>query len=372
MTTIINGSSPSITFSDGSAQTSATRPFLNRIINGAMVIAQRATTATANLTTAASGLFIADRFRAVITAGTGVFTFAQDSSLYPTGFTYSLKATVTTAYTVTGTDRYEIAQLIEGYNIADLSWGTASAQTITVSFWVRSSLTGTFGGVVQNANADYNYPFSYTVSVANTWEQKTITITGPTTGTWATDNTQGLKVVWSLGCGSTRLGTAGAWSATRFEGVTGQTQLIATNGATFNITGVQLEKGATATSFDYRDYGREMIMCQRYYTQFGKEQGYTPLASLGVSYNATNTLIPLILPVKMRTYPTFVVSTAEIVEWQTTNSWPVTTYTTPTDQSGMQTQLINVGIGSSSFTAGRVTSIRTTSTAGYIGFSAEL
>jgi hypothetical protein len=238
--------------------------FRNRIINGAMVIAQRATTATANSTTAASGLFIADRFRAVITAGTGVFTFAQDSSLYPTGFTYSLKSTVTTAYTVTGTDRYEIAQLIEGYNIADLSWGTASAQTITVSFWVRSSLTGTFGGVVQNANADYNYPFSYTVSVANTWEQKTITITGPTTGTWATDNTQGLKVVWSLGCGSTRLGTAGAWSATRFEGATGQTQLIATNGATFNITGVQLEKGATATSFDYRPYGTELSLCQRY------------------------------------------------------------------------------------------------------------
>jgi hypothetical protein len=239
--------------------------FRNRIINGAMVIAQRATTATANLTTAASGLFIADRFRAVITAGTGVFTFAQDSSLYPTGFTYSLKSTVTTAYTVTGTDRYEISQLIEGYNIADLSWGTASAQTITVSFWVRSSLTGTFGGVVQNANADYNYPFSYTISVANTWEQKTITITGPTTGTWATDNTQGLKVVWSLGCGSTRLGTAGAWSATRYEGVTGQTQLIATNGATFNITGVQVEKGSTATAFDYRPYGTELALCESYF-----------------------------------------------------------------------------------------------------------
>lgn len=273
--------------------------FKNRIINGTITIAQRTTTATANSTTASSGLFVADRFRAVITAGTGVFTFAQDSAVYPTGFTYSLKATVTTAYAVTSTDRYEISQLIEGYNIADLSWGTASAQTITVSFWVRSSLTGTFGGVVQNANADYNYPFSYTISVANTWEQKTITITGPTTGTWATDNTQGLKVTWSLGCGSTRLGTAGAWSATRFEGATGQTQLIATNGATFNITGVQLEKGSTATAFDYRDYGRELIMCQRYY--YAAASGYINYPAFHYSTSAY-TFVPF--PVLMRTDPT--------------------------------------------------------------------
>jgi hypothetical protein len=279
--------------------------FKNRIINGTITIAQRTTTATANSTTASSGLFVADRFRAVITAGTGVFTFAQDSTLYPTGFTYSLKATVTTAYSVTSTDRYEISQLIEGYNIADLSWGTASAATVTLSFWVRSSLTGTFGGVVQNANADYNYPFTYTISVANTWEQKTITITGPTTGTWATDNTQGLKVTWSLGCGSTRLGTAGAWSATRFEGATGQTQLIATNGATFNITGVQLEKGSTATSFDYRPFGTELALCQRYFQYIaGSSLSGDQYVMAGMCNTSTQARFTYTYVVPMRTGPT--------------------------------------------------------------------
>ena len=212
----ISGTS-GVTFPDSSLQAAAASPYVlkNRIINGAMVINQRGVSVTANTST--SGTYITDRFREVVTAGTGVFTVAQDTSA-PVGFVNSLKATVTTAYSVTGTDRYEISQLVEGYNIADLGWGTANAKTVTLSFWTQSSLTGTFGGVIQNANADYNYPFTYTISVANTWEYKTVTVAGPTSGTWATDNTQGLKVTWSLGCGSTRLGTAGAWSSTRYEG----------------------------------------------------------------------------------------------------------------------------------------------------------
>ena len=228
-----------------------------------MMIDQRNAGASVTANTSTSGTYITDRFREVVTAGTGVFTVAQNASA-PVGFINSLKATVTTAYSVSGTDRYEISQLVEGFNISDLAWGTANAKTVTLSFWVRSSLTGTFGGVIQNANADYNYPFAYTISSADTWTQISVTATGPTSGTWATDNTQGLKVTWSLGCGSTRLGTAGAWSSTRYEGVTGQVQLIGTNGATFYITGVQLEKGSTATSFDYRPYGTELALCQRY------------------------------------------------------------------------------------------------------------
>jgi hypothetical protein len=154
---------------------------------------------------------------------------------------------------------------VEGFNAADLAWGTASAQTITMSFWVRSSLTGTFGGVVRNSANNRSYPFSYTISSANTWEQKVITIAGDTTGTWVTNNGIGLRIHWGLGVGSTTSGTAGAWSASEFNSATGATSVVGTNGATFYITGVQLEKGSTATSFDFRSIGTELVLCQRYF-----------------------------------------------------------------------------------------------------------
>ena len=151
-------------------------------------------------------------------------------------------------------------------NVADLNWGTANAKTITISFWVRSSLTGTFGGSVFNSAANRSYPFSYTITTANTWEYETITIAGDTTGTWvgATNGT-GLDLNFGLGVGSTFSSTAGAWAAGGYYAPTGATSVVGTNGATFYITGVQLEVGSTATSFDYRPYGTELQLCQRYY-----------------------------------------------------------------------------------------------------------
>jgi len=264
----------------------------NRIINGDMRIDQRNAGASVTVSGAVYGV---DRFRAVQTGGTGVFTIQQDSS-YPSGFIKSLKATVTTAYSPTTTDRYEISQLVEGNNTADLNWGTAAASPVTLSFWVRSSLTGTFGGVVQNENADYNYVFSYSISAADTWEYKTITVSGPTTGTWATGNGQGLKVTFSIGCGSTRLGTAGSWSSTRYEGATGQTQLIATNGATWYITGVQLEVGDVATPFEHRIYGEELALCQRYYTEATPQMVH--------AFSSTQVTGKLSYPMTMRATPT--------------------------------------------------------------------
>jgi hypothetical protein len=126
-------------------------------------------------------------------------------------------------------------------------------------------LTGTFGGALTNSAETRSYPFSYTISAANTWEQKTITVAGDTSGTWLTTNGVGIKVIWGLGVGSTYSGTAGAWAGSAYYSATGATSVIATNGATFYITGVQLEKGSTATSFDYRPYGTELALCQRYY-----------------------------------------------------------------------------------------------------------
>jgi hypothetical protein len=197
----------------------------------------------------------------------------QQSTVAPAGFNNSLLYTVTTADTSLGVNQnYSVQQRIEGFNVADLGWGTASAQTVTLSFWVRSSLTGTFGGCIQNSDANRSYPFTYTITAANTWEYETITIAGDTSGTWLTTNGIGINVSFGLGMGSTYSGTAGAWAGSQYWSATGATSVVGTSGATFYITGVQFEVGSQATSFDFRDYGRELILCQRYYEVYAYPQ----------------------------------------------------------------------------------------------------
>jgi hypothetical protein len=186
-------------------------------------------------------------------------------------------ATSSSAYAVLTGDYFAFSQQIEGNNVADLAWGTASAATVTLSFWVRSSLTGTFGGAVSNSAVNRSYPFTYTINAANTFEQKTITIAGDTSGTWLTDTGIGFRVWFGLGVGATYSGTANAWAGADYRSATGATSVVGTSGATFYITGVQLEVGSTATSFDARDYGRELILCQRYYEQ-SYSQGTIPAA----------------------------------------------------------------------------------------------
>jgi hypothetical protein len=254
-----------VTFPDSSLQTAAASPFVlkNRIINGDMRIDQRNAGASVTINTAAY-TFTMDRWGAYGQATDGVYT-VQRSTTAPTGFVNSLLATVTTADASIGASQFYILRHpIEGYNIADLNWGTANAATVTLSFWVRSSLTGTFSGSLTNGGYTRSYPFSYTISVANTWEQKSITIAGDTTGTWTTDNTAGINVYIDLGSGSSNKGTAGAWTGSGLVGTTGSVNLIGTNGATFYITGVQLEVGTSATPFERRLYNQELANCQRY------------------------------------------------------------------------------------------------------------
>jgi hypothetical protein len=193
------------------------------------------------------------------------FTGAQ-SSTAPTGFSNSLIITSSSSYSVLSTDYFVLRQHIEGFNFADCGFGTASASTTTLSFWVRSSLTGTFGGSLYNSAGTRSYPFSYTINTANTFEQKTITIPGDTSGTWigATSGV-GISVSFSLGAGSTFNSPANAWAGGFYTQPSGSTSVVGTNAATFYITGVQLERGSTATSFDYRPYGTELQLCQRYY-----------------------------------------------------------------------------------------------------------
>jgi hypothetical protein len=243
--------------------------FKNRIINGAMVIDQRNAGASVNNGTGATNAFPVDRWALYGSQATKCTGQRNAGSVTPpTGFVNYLGVTSSSAYSVLTGDYFNVYQRIEGFNTADLMWGTANARTITLSFWVRSSLTGTFGGSLSNNAFNRSYPFTYTISAANTWEQKSLTIAGDTTGTWATDNTIGIAVYFGLGAGSTFSGTAGAWAGSGLFTATGATSVVGTNGATFYITGVQLEVGSTATSFDIRPYGTELQLCQRYYQSF--------------------------------------------------------------------------------------------------------
>jgi len=292
--------STGVTFPDNSTQTTAATGFgfKNRIINGAMVIDQRNAGASV---TPISGQFVADRFYYTVSQASKL-TAQQSSITSLAGFINMLRTTSSSAYSVLSTDIFALRQTIEGLNVADLSWGTANAATVTLSFWVRSTLTGTFGGSLRNSAADRSYPFSYTISAANTWEQKSITVVGDTSGTWLTTNGVGILLSFGLGVGSTNSGTAGAWAAGSFVSATGATSVVGTNGATFDITGVQLEKGSTATSFDYRPYGTELALCQRYYFQYVK--GTDQSVGIGTYYSATSMYTVIQTPVTMRATPT--------------------------------------------------------------------
>jgi len=281
--------------------------FKNRIINGAMMIDQRNAGASVNLSSTPA--YPVDRFYVRTQSGSG--STAQRSTTAPAGFTNSVVVTIGTgAAPTTGQINYLI-QSIEGFSIADFGWGSLNAKAVTLSFWVRSSLTGTFGGAVGNASVNRSYPFTYTISVANTWEQKTVTIAGDTTGTWATDNSTGINLFLDLGSGATYQGTSGSWAAADYRAASGSTQLVATSGATFYITGVQLEKGSTATSFDLRPYGTELALCQRYYWQ----SATGTYSAVGSGYASSTTVAVTYLkhPVAMRALPTFAISGSPLV-----------------------------------------------------------
>lgn len=242
----------------------------NRIINGDMRIDQR--NAGASVSVASSLSYTLDRWIAAeITDGAMTIQRVADG---PNGFSNSMKLTTTTADGSLAADqRASVQQAIEGFNISDLAFGTSGAQTVTASFWVKSSLTGSFGGSVCNSGGTRAYPFSYTINSADTWEYKTVAISGETTGTWASDNTTGMLLRFGLGVGSTYSGTAGAWSTSNIVAPTGSVSVIGTLNATWQITGVQLEVGSTATPFERRQYGQELALCQRYYETGDGELG---------------------------------------------------------------------------------------------------
>ncbi len=281
----------------GVAAPTGSMGFRNRILNGDCRIDQRNAGASV---TPSSASYLVDRWVFNFTQASK-FSFQQNAGSVtpPAGFTNYLGATVVSAVSIGAGDVFVLRQRIEGFNVADLSWGTANAQAVTLSFWVRSSLTGTFGGSFQNNAENRAYPFTYTISAANTWEQKTITVAGDTTGTWLTNNSTGIMLGFSLGTGATSSGTAGAWAASGAISASGATSVVGTNGATFYITGVQLEAGSVASPFERRDYGRELMMCQRYFQRNTQTFNTNCLSTSDI-----NARVTMRYPVAMRAAPT--------------------------------------------------------------------
>lgn len=290
--------------------------FRNRIINGAMTIAQYGTSTA--LAAGSSNGFAADRFRG-FNVGTGACSIIQatnaPSSIY--GFINSVQIDVTTADTsIAAGELYIIRQTIEGLNITDLAWGTANAKTMTLSFWVSSPKTGTHFVAFKNQAQDRCYAASYTVSVADTWEQKTITVAGDTSGTWLTTNSGGIQVVWALAVGSTfQTATANVWAAGDGYATSAQVNVMDSTANNFYITGVQLEAGTTASPFEYRQYGTELALCQRYcvlYAQGGT--GSQEVIGAGMAWTSSNYWCAARMPVTMRSAPTMSATTG-------TNYW---------------------------------------------------
>jgi hypothetical protein len=273
----------------------------NRIINGDMRIDQRNAGTPVTLANSTE-TFVVDRFVGYKDGGT---IAAGQSSVAPTGFSNSIYWNVTTGFTASSGQYAFIKQHIEGFNTADLAFGTSAASSITLSFWVRSSVTGTYSGSLTNSAVNRSYAFTYTINSTNTWEYKTITIPGDTSGTWiGATNGIGLRVYWDLGGGSGTRITAGSWQSALAGGATGTTSVSATSGASFYVTGVQVEKGTTATQFDFRSFGTELQLCQRYYYQLNAASSATYLCQLQ-AYSSTNIFGKIIdLPVTMRATPT--------------------------------------------------------------------
>jgi hypothetical protein len=324
--------------------------FKNRIINGAMVIDQRNAGAAV---TAANGVntFFTDRFKMYKDSGATIT--GQQSTTTPTGFVNSLLITATTGSSPTSGQEQLLIHVIEGYNFADVGWGTADPRTITLSFQVRSSLTGTFSGALQASGTTATYVFNYTINAANTWETKTITVAGPTTGTFLTTNGAGLYLIFDIGSGSTYEATPNVWTTGNKYRTSGSVQVAATTGATWYITGVQLEVGSTATSFDYRPYGTELVLCQRYFEIGGNNapaqcEG-TDQIWASIQYKVTKRATPtiaLIYPGKLT------IRRYGIAETNTTSASFVLAYLGTTSSQVRYSGFAGLSAGSPGFTSG--------------------
>ena len=272
----------------------------NLLINGAMTVAQRGVTSNSS-----DGYLHVDRWRTSCGTTGNSITTSQDTDS-PVNFKNSLKYTVTSAAGSTqNSSTFE--QMIEGQNMYHLNWGTSDARAVVLSFYVKCSVANlVLGGAITNNFNGQTYPFTYTTnSSANTWTRHTVYIPGPTSGTWATDNSTGMRVIFNLGSASARLATAGSWANTIARGPTGAGSLTTVVNSTFFLTGCQLEVGDTATTFEHRSYGEEESRCFRYFfSSIADKYWYN-----GHGGNV-NDYTEISFPTKMRNTPTITFGTA--------------------------------------------------------------
>lgn len=358
----MNYSGDYISDSDGGVFKPSSSVMRNRIINGAMVIDQRNN--GGSVSNAAGSLYTVDRWLS-FGSQASKFTIQQNSGNAPVaqGFSQCVKITSSSAYSVGAGEIFGFQQPIEGYNIADFGWGTSSAKAVTLSFWVNSSLTGTFGGSFYSGTR--YYAFNYSIAVANTWTQISITIAGDTTGTWVTNNTAGLYVYFSLGTGANYTTTPGSWSGSAKYSATGETSLVGTSGATFYITGVQLEVGSSATGFEYRQYGQELALCQRYFYNL-----VIPNGNFGAvtGMNQTTTVAWFPLQNVFRSTPTVTYSGSLNIIQGNANSAVTSVAAVHASQNGA-----NVALGCGAIlTGGYASTLYSTGATSYLNASAEL
>ena len=345
----------------------------NKFINAAMAIAQRG--ASPVTVTAGQRFFSPDRTFGQLT-GSGAFTVEQvvDAPAAANASQYSLKAVVTTVDTsIAASDQYWLGQIIEAQNFASFQFGTASAKTVTISFWVKSSITGTFGIDIRNSAADRSYVSTYTISAANTWEKKTVTIAGDTSGTWSKDTGVGARIEWTLSAGTDyQTASANSWTASNDMTTAAQTNWMATLSNTFQITAIQLEAGSFATPFQTASGGSlqaELAMCQRYYWRSSLTSTYS-INGIGYVNSATAASIAINLPVTMRIAPTTLDYSAQAVQDSSGTLYAITAAVI--DAVYSSAQVAEVGVTISGATAARLARIvNNNNAAGYIGFGAE-
>jgi len=369
---IIQSSVPGVSLGAGNASI-----MKNRIINGAMVISQYNGTNSVTLG-AVNPQYTLDRWCFQTSQASKISTQQNQNSVTPpVGFSNYLGITSLSAYSSGSSDYFDVTQRIEGFNTADLGWGTANAKTVTLSFWVQSSLTGTFSGALNNntgGGSGASYVFTYSIPVANTWTQISVTVPGSTSGTWSgASNAASIYVTFNLGSGSSFLtSTTNSWTSPgQYFGSTGSVSLVGTNGATFYITGVQLEVGSSATGFEYRQYQQELALCQRYcYAQDNRAGGIYYVFGTMAAQTSSNAFCIVPYAVTMRATPNSVTFSAANTFYSDPSN---ANYTgAQIDQLGKTTGVFTL-TGTSGLTpgyAGRVLSNNTA--AAYVIWSAEL
>tara|TARA_R100001224_G_scaffold103354_1_gene76038 strand:+ start:26 stop:1132 length:1107 start_codon:yes stop_codon:yes gene_type:complete len=345
----------------------------NKIINGGMTVSQRQTSTTN------SSAFVVDRFKAEITQMDELVQTLEQSSDAPDGFGKSIKITTTTPESsIASNEQFRIQTKLEGQDFQDLAYGTSAAKTITISFYVKASVTGTFGFTVyRDESTDRVITAPYTISSADTWEKKTITIPGDTAGAAITnDNSERFRLMWGLAAGAnfnTASPSWGNYSSANLLGGHVTNTLVTTNNATWQLSGVQLEVGSVATDFEHRSFAEELALCQRYYFRFTTSVSGTHVA-MGHQMTSSAAKIVLPFPTSMRTRPTAVETTGTASDYSVARTSTHEVCNVVPTFAGASKEVANVNTNQTqaSLSTGIAVVLRANTTAFFLGFSAEL